>query len=158
MSLHKFYKIESNQVTNGIVVDSSDCFTDGVYDERKGAAFSANKAGGGTWVGDPADVAAYSGKPCVNAEFNDNKFKHPAPHASFVWNDSSEEWENPVANPEPSNDMVHFNFETGNWVKVEIDSDAGNIQNYNWDGSAWVLDADSVTPYDPASQPPNPYA
>ena len=61
MSLHKFYKIESNQVTHNIVVDSADCFTDGVYDENKGAAFSADKAGAGTWVGNPSDVAAYSG-------------------------------------------------------------------------------------------------
>ena len=73
-----------------------------------------------------------------------------------MWNDSSEEWENPVANPEPSNDMVHFDFETGNWVKVEIDSGAGNIQNYNWDGSAWVVHPDYAawpTPPRPTRRP-----
>ena len=158
MSLHKFYKIENNVVTDAKIVSSDNCFTNGTYDESKGATFLSNLAGGGTWIGDTSDVSTYSGHACLNATFENNLFKCPSPHASFVWNNNTQEWENPVSNPEPNNDMVHFDFKTGNWIKVEIDSDAGNIQNYNWDGSAWVLDADSITPYDPASQPPNPYA
>ena len=157
MSLHKFYKIESNVVVDSKVVDSNDCFTNDSYDESKGATF-LNNLESGTWVGDPSDVPAYTGKAANGSSFENNFFKPVSPHSSFVWSNSTLEWVNPV-NPEPANDMVHFDFQTGVWVKVEIDSaEVGNIQNYNWDGSAWVLDADSVTPYDPASQPPNPYA
>lgn len=158
MSKHNFYKIENNVVTDGKVVSSNDCFTNGTYDESKGATFISNLAGGGTWVGSPNDVNTYSGHACVGATFENNFFKCPSPHASFVWNNDTQEWENPVANPEPNNDMVSFNYNTGVWTKVVITGDPGTIYNENWTDGAWVKDDASEQAYDSSTLPPNPYA
>ena len=159
MSKHNFYKIDdSNIVKDGIVVDSADCFTDGVYDESKGSAFCVSIAGAGTWVGSPQDVAAYQGSACLNAEFNNDIFKNPSPYPTFVWNESTLTWDNPVANPEPGNDMVFFNYQNGLWTNVTITGDPGTTYNSTWDGSVWVKDDASEQPYDSSTLPPNPYA
>jgi len=159
MTIHKFHKIENNTVTDSKLVDIKNCSIGSplIYNEADGIAYMNNLVAG-TWVGDVEDVPAYTGHAAINGTFENNYFKLPSPHASFVWNDSTKTWDNPVPNPDPSDNTIHWDNDAGIWTKVVIDSEAGTIHNENWDGSSWTKDDSSVTAYDPDNQPPNPYA
>ena len=99
MTIHKFHKIENNTVTDSKLVDIKNCGIGSplIYNEADGIAYMNNLVAG-TWVGDVEDVPAYTGHAAINGTFENNYFKLPSPHASFVWNDSTKTWDNPVPN------------------------------------------------------------
>lgn len=145
MANKKFHKLDSNNIIEKtILVDETNCQNNNVYDEATGISF-CNALESGTWVGDVADVSAYEGIAGPGSEKVNNYFRSPKPHSSFTWNDTSKEWENPVANPEPDNEDCYFHLDMGVWVKrtsqgQDPDQDEGvMILAYEkWDGSSWT--------------------
>lgn len=113
-----FAKIESNLVTQVIVVDNSDILDeDGNESEAIGAQFCTDLLGG-TWV-----QTSYNGTFRKNyAGIGDtydstrNAFIEPSPYPSWVLNETTCRYEAPVARPEE--DIPYsWDEETKSWVE-----------------------------------------
>ena len=117
-----FAELDGNNVVLRVVVignaDTSDA--NGVEKEHIGAAF-CERLFGGTWK-----QTSYNGNMrkryagighTFNAELD--AFVAPKPHASWVLNNTTAEWEAPIPMPVVEGKRYVWNEETGSWDETE---------------------------------------
>jgi len=117
-----FAELDANNVVLRVIVvgnaDTSDA--SGVEKEHIGAAF-CEKLFGGTWK-----KTSYNGnirKRYAGVGYTYNAdldaFVAPKPYASWVLNNTTADWEAPVAMPTEEGKRYAWNEETGAWDEVE---------------------------------------
>jgi hypothetical protein len=121
-----FAKIENNVVTQVIVVDNKDCAdASGVEKEYIGAAF-CERLLGGTWK-----QTSYNGSICKNYagvgytyNADIDAFVPPKPYASWLLNETTAQWDAPVAMPNDGNRYT-WDEATLAWVELETEVQDG---------------------------------
>ena len=111
---------ENNVVTQVVVVDNKDTAdASGVEKEYIGAAF-CERLLGGTWK-----QTSYNGNLRKNYagigytfRADIDAFVPPQPYASWTLNETTAQWEAPVAMP--TEGMWRWDEDTGDWVEMEV--------------------------------------
>ena len=117
---------ENNVVTQVIVVDNKDTSdANGVEKESIGVAF-CERLLGGTWKQTSYNANFRKNYAGIGYTYNAgiDAFVPPKPYNSWVLNNTTAQWEAPVAMPEDAGTgeppkMYTWNEETTNWVEAE---------------------------------------
>ena len=117
-----FAKLDENNVVTEVIVvgnkDTSD--VNGVEKEYIGAAF-CERLFGGTWKQTSYNANFRKNYAGVGFTYNASidAFVPPKPFDSWVLNNTTANWEAPVAMPVEEGKRFAWNEETGAWVEVE---------------------------------------
>ena len=117
-----FAKIENNVVTQVIVVDNKDCAdASGVEKEYIGAAF-CERLLGGTWKQTSYNGSIRKNYAGVGYTYNADidAFVPPKPYASWLLNETTAQWDAPVAMPNDGNRYT-WDEATLAWVELETE-------------------------------------
>jgi hypothetical protein len=121
-----FAKIEDNVVTQVIVVDNKDCAdASGVEKEYIGAAF-CERLLGGTWKQTSYNGSIRKNYAGVGYTYNADidAFVPPKPYASWLLNETTAQWDAPVAMPNDGNRYT-WDEATLAWVELETEVQDG---------------------------------
>jgi hypothetical protein len=121
-----FAKIENNVVTQVIVVDNKDCAdASGVEKEYIGAAF-CERLLGGTWKQTSYNGSIRKNYAGVGYTYNADidAFVPPKPYASWLLNETTAQWDAPVAMPNDGNRYT-WDEATLAWVELETEVQDG---------------------------------
>ena len=121
-----FAKIEDGVVTQVIVVDNKDCAdASGVEKEYIGAAF-CEKLFGGTWKQTSYNGSIRKNYAGVGYTYNADidAFVPPKPYASWLLNETTAQWDAPVAMPNDGNRYT-WDEATLAWVELETEVQDG---------------------------------
>ena len=114
-----FAQIENGIVTQVIVVDNSEMLDDnGNESEALGLAFCENLLGG-TWVQTSYNASIRKNYAYVGSTYDviRDAFIDPKPYASWTLNETTCQWEAPVAYPTEGG-MFKWDEVAGNWVTI----------------------------------------
>ena len=121
-----FAKIENNVVTQVIVVDNKDCAdASGVEKEYIGAAF-CERLLGGIWKQTSYNGSIRKNYAGVGYTYNADidAFVPPKPYASWLLNETTAQWDAPVAMPNDGNRYT-WDEATLAWVELETEVQDG---------------------------------
>jgi hypothetical protein len=121
-----FAKIEDGVVTQVIVVDNKDCAdASGVEKEYIGAAF-CERLLGGTWKQTSYNGSIRKNYAGVGYTYNADidAFVPPKPYASWLLNETTAQWDAPVAMPNDGNRYT-WDEATLAWVELETEVQDG---------------------------------
>ena len=121
-----FAKIENNVVTQVIVVDNKDCAdASGVEKEYIGAAF-CERLLGGTWKQTSYNGTFRKNYAGLGYTYNADidAFVPPKPYASWLLNETTAQWDAPVAMPNDGNRYT-WDEATLAWVELETEVQDG---------------------------------
>ena len=114
-----FAQIENGIVTQVIVVDNSEMLDDnGNESEALGLAFCENLLGG-TWVQTSYNASIRKNYAYVGSTYDviRDAFIDPKPYASWTLNETTCQWEAPVAYPTEGG-MFKWDEVAGDWVTI----------------------------------------
>ena len=118
-----FAKLDENNVVTQVIVvgnrDTSDA--NGVEKEHIGAAF-CERLLGGTWKQTSYNGTMRKRYAGIGFTYNEDldAFVPPKPHASWVLNNTTADWEAPVPMPTEEGKNYVWNESTGSWDEVEV--------------------------------------
>jgi hypothetical protein len=114
---------ENNVVTQVIVVGNKDCSdANGVEKESIGIAF-CERLFGGTWKQTSYNGTIRKNYAGIGYTYNADidAFVPPRPYASWLLNETTAQWDAPVAMPEEG--MWTWDEETTSWTEVETEAE-----------------------------------
>jgi hypothetical protein len=118
-----FAKLDENNVVTQVIVvgnrDTSDA--NGVEKEHIGAAF-CERLLGGTWKQTSYNGTMRKRYAGIGFTYNEDldAFVPPKPHASWVLNNTTADWEAPVPMPTEEGKTYVWNESAGSWDEVEV--------------------------------------
>ena len=118
-----FAKLDENNVVTQVIVvgnrDTSDA--NGVEKEHIGAAF-CERLLGGTWKQTSYNGTMRKRYAGIGFTYNEDldAFVPPKPHASWVLNNTTADWEAPVPMPTEEGKNYVWNESAGSWDEVEV--------------------------------------